>query len=370
MAGFRGTGAFSHQRPEKLGVLVANLGTPAAPEATDVRTYLREFLWDPRIVEMPRWKWWFILNGPILTFRPKKSAHAYQTIWTEAGSPLLLSSQALTEALRAQIQARFNCDVVVELGMRYGQPALKEILRKMQDQGVERVLVLPLYPQYSATTTASTFDAVTQELQTWRHLPEMRMVKHYHDHPRYIEALADSVKRHWQEKGRGEVLLLSFHSIPMEFFQKGDPYYCECMKTARLLAESLGLEAQQWRVSFQSRLGTVEWLRPYTDEVLLEMAQAGEHSVDVICPGFAVDCLETLEEIAIANRDDYLAAGGQRFEYIPALNVSGMHLQLLTELVEQHTLGWPGNPHSVVFPEVSEQELAERAQRVKAMGGE
>lgn len=323
-----------------MGVLMVNLGTPDAPDRASVRRYLKEFLWDPRVVEMARPIWWFALNGIILNTRPRRSAEAYRKIWTDQGSPLLVISQKQRTALAEMLERRFGSEVPVVLGMRYGNPSLRSALEQLRDTGVRRILVLPMYPQYSATTTASIFDAVTTELRTWRWLPELRFINHFHDEPAYIGALAESVRRHQSEFGDAERLLMSFHGIPEEYFHKGDPYHCECQKSGRLLAENLGLDADQWQLSFQSRLGPKQWLQPYTDHTLEQMASEGIKSVQVMCPGFSADCLETLEEIAMENREVFLNAGGERYEYIPCLNDEAEHIAMLAGLVEQHTQGW------------------------------
>jgi ferrochelatase len=331
---------FHHDQPSQFGVLLVNLGTPEAPTRAAVRRYLKEFLWDPRVVEVPRPIWWLVLNGVILNTRPARSAKAYAKVWTDQGSPLLVISQRQQSALVDELERRFGMKVPVALGMRYGRPAIRSALEELREAGARRVLVLPLYPQYSATTTASIFDAVTAELRGWRWIPELRFVTHYHDEPGYIAALAESVRRHRAEHGDAERLLLSFHGIPEEYFHKGDPYFCECQKTGRLLAEALDLKADQWQISFQSRLGPKQWLQPYTDHTLEQLAGAGVRSVQVICPGFAADCLETLEEVAMENREIFLSAGGERYEYIACLNDEPDHVNLLGRLVEQHTQGW------------------------------
>ena len=331
---------FHHDQPTRTGVLLVNLGTPEAPERAAVRRYLKEFLWDPRVVEMARPIWWLVLNGIILNTRPARSAKAYRKVWTEAGSPLLQISQRQRVALAGRLAEHPGGEISVALGMRYGKPSIGTALEALRDADVRRILVLPLYPQYSATTTASIFDAVTSELRGWRWLPELRFVNHYHDDPRYIAALADSVRRHRATHGGAERLLMSFHGIPEEYFHKGDPYFCECHKTGRLLADALGLDAQSWQISFQSRLGPKQWLQPYTDHTLEALAAQGVKSVQVICPGFSADCLETLEEIAMENRAVFLEAGGERYEYIPCLNDDVGHMEMLAALVGQHTQGW------------------------------
>ncbi len=334
---------YHHDQAAQMGILLVNLGTPDAPDRASVRRFLKEFLWDPRVVEVPRPIWWLALNGIILNTRPSRSAKAYQKVWTEQGSPLMVISQQQRDALAEAMGRRFGCNVPIALGMRYGSPSIKSALEELRDAGVRQILVMPLYPQYSATTTASIFDAVTEELRHWRWLPELRFINHYHDNPAYIAALADSVRQHRAEFGTADRLLMSFHGIPEEYFHKGDPYHCECQKTGRLLAESLNLAADQWQLSFQSRLGPKQWLHPYTDHTLEALAKDGVKSVQVMCPGFSADCLETLEEIAMENRDVFLEAGGERYEYIPCLNADAAHIEMLASLVEQHMQGWgPG----------------------------
>jgi ferrochelatase len=360
---------FRHDAPEALGVLLLNLGTPDAPTVPAVRRYLAEFLWDPRVVELPRPLWWLILNGVILRVRPKRSAHAYQSVWTEEGSPLLAIARRQAAALQERLSERLPGPVKLELGMRYGNPSVPAALANLRAANVRRLLVLPLYPQYSATTTASTFDAVARELSTWRWLPELRFVNQYHDTPGYISALAASVRAHWAEHGEPDRLLFSFHGIPREYFENGDPYHCQCQKTARLTAEALGLPRERWQISFQSRVGNKEWLRPYTDELLQEWGAAGIGSVQVMCPGFSADCLETLEEIAVENRDYFLGAGGKEYAYIPALNDRPDHLAMLSDLVQRHTAGWPesdGGDDASWFP----RALQQRLERAGALGAE
>lgn len=331
---------FRHDSTPRIGILLVNLGTPEAPDRASVRRYLKEFLWDRRVVEVPRPIWWFVLNFIILNTRPGRSAKAYQKVWTANGSPLMEISREQESALRVELQQRYGDDVVIELGMRYGQPSIKHALEKLREKGARRLLVLPLYPQYSATTTASIFDEVTDQLQTWRWLPELRFINHYHDDPAYIAALADSVRAHQAKHGVPEKLVMSFHGIPQQYFEDGDPYHCECHKTGRLLAEALDLKPEQWALTFQSRLGPKQWLKPYTDHTLEELGQAGVKSMQVICPGFAADCLETLEEIAMENRETFQEAGGGSYEYIPCLNASAPHIGLLADLLERHMGGW------------------------------
>ena len=321
----------SEARSRKLGVLLVNLGSPASPKTGDVRRFLREFLGDPRVVNLPRPLWWLILNLFILPFRPRKSAHAYRSIWTEQGSPLIVFTQRLTDELRAQYG---NPQLLIACAMRYGKPALREKLQDFKKQGVDEIVVLPLYPQYSSTTTASIFDVVAEEFIAWRHMPGLRFISDFHQHPAYIAALAATIRQHWQMHGQAELLLMSFHGLPAKLTEWGDPYFDQCQTSARLLAEHLGLNDQQWQLVFQSRFGKAQWLKPYCVEVLQDLPKQGIKNIDVICPGFSVDCLETLEEIAIANRAVFLAAGGETYRYIPCLNDSDAHVEMMQALIE------------------------------------
>jgi len=323
-----------------LGVLLVNLGTPDSPSVADVRRYLREFLWDPRVVEVARPVWWLVLNLVILTTRPRRSAKAYAKVWTAAGSPLLVISRKQQAALQASLDIQDGLPVQVTLAMRYGRPGIAPGLQALREAGAKRVLVLPLYPQYSATTTAAIVDAVADELRHWRELPELRFINDYHRHPAYISALADSVRRYRELHGEPDKLLLSFHGIPQEYVDAGDPYATQCYKTAELLVAALDLPKDRWQMSFQSRLGPKQWLQPYTDHTLEALAREGVRTVHVICPGFSVDCLETLEEVAMENRDIFLQAGGEHYGYIECLNDHASHIQLFTELIAQHTRGW------------------------------
>jgi ferrochelatase len=337
MAGYKSSKNYDHGSPETLGILLCNLGSPYAPTTKAVRRYLAEFLWDPRVIELPRPLWWLILNGIILRTRPKKSAHAYQSVWTEQGAPLLSISRRQAQALEKKLQG----PITVALSMRYGTPSIRAGLDQLRKANARRILVLPLYPQYSATTTASVFDAVVDELKTWRWLPEIRFINHYHDEDSHIAALANSVKEDFQANGRPQQLLFSFHGMPQRYFDEGDPYFCECHKTARLVAEKLDLPKDSWRVTFQSRFGKEEWLKPYTDATLTELPKQGINDVAIICPGFAADCLETLEEIAVENKQVFLSAGGVSYRYIPALNDRQDHIDSLTQLIKKHISGWP-----------------------------
>jgi ferrochelatase len=323
-----------------IGVLLTNLGTPDSPSPRDVRRYLKQFLWDPRVVELARPLWWLVLNLIILNTRPRRSARAYAKIWTDEGSPLLVVSRRQHAALQQALDTRLGVPVRVALAMCYGNPSIPAGLAELRDAGVRRVLVLPLYPQYSATSGAAIFDAVTQELRRWRALPELRFINDYHDDPAYIAALAGSVREFQAEHGVPDKLLMSFHGIPQEYADRGDPYPCQCEVTADRLAQALGLDPVQWQFSFQSRLGPKDWLKPYTDQTLEMLGKQGVKNIQVICPGFSADCLETLEEIALENRDVFLEAGGGEYRYIPCLNDSSAHIDFMAQLVERHLQGW------------------------------
>ncbi|EGV29065.1 Ferrochelatase [Thiorhodococcus drewsii AZ1] len=355
---------YRHDNPECLGILLVNLGTPDTPSVPDVRRYLAEFLSDPRVVEMARLPWMLLLHGVILRTRPARSAKAYQSIWTPEGSPLLEISRRQKTALQDLLSQWFGGPVRVALAMRYGNPSVAAGLAELKAANARRVLVLPLYPQYSATTVGSVFDAVTDELRRWRWLPELRFINQYHDEPAYITAVAASIRAHWAEHGQAERLLFSFHGIPKEYFEKGDPYHCQCQKTARLIAAELDLPSDRWLLSFQSRLGKSEWLQPYTDATLEALGAQGIKSIQVISPGFSVDCLETLEEMSIENRHLFLEAGGESYSYIPCLNDNPDHMQMLADLIHRHCSGWP----EVQGPAVDAAGLAERADRARHMG--
>lgn len=324
----------------KTGVLLINTGTPDAPTPRALRRFLAQFLSDRRVVDAPRWLWLPILHGVILNIRPSRSARLYQRIWTPQGSPLLLTVQRQAEDLQHTLQSLTPQPITVATGMRYGSPSIAEGLRSLREQGTERVLVNPLFPQYSATTTASALDAAFTELQTWRWMPEIRTISGYYAHPVYINALAESIRSSWERHGVCQRLLFSFHGIPASYAQGGNPYPQQCHTTARLVAEQLDLEGGSWEVSFQSRFGPQTWLEPYTDRTLAAWGHAGVHSVSVICPGFSADCLETLYEIDIEARHIFQQAGGERFSYIPALNEHPAHIQALTEIIATNLAGW------------------------------
>jgi ferrochelatase len=331
---------FDHGTPARTGLLLCNLGTPEAPTPAATRKYLAQFLSDPRVIEIPKLAWWPILHGIILRTRPAASAKKYASIWMKEGSPLMVWTQRQATLLQGYLGERGH-QLIVRHAMRYGQPSIASQLDALRAAGATRILVLPAYPQYCAATTASVVDDVARWTLTHRHLPELRFVNRYHDHPAYIAALADSVRQHWQKEGRADMLVMSFHGMPARSLTLGDPYHCECLKTGRLLAEALGLSPAQYKVTFQSRFGKARWLEPYTEPTLRSLAGNGLKSVDLICPGFAADCIETLEEIDMEAREAFLHSGGQRFSYIPCLNDSPQHIRALTAVVEQHLQGWP-----------------------------
>lgn len=340
---YRGS-AFTHDQSDLTGILLVNLGTPEEPTAPALRKYLAEFLSDPRVVELPRLLWLLILHGIILRVRPAKSAKAYQSIWTDAGSPLKANTEALTQALDTELKNRFGAETQVRYAMRYGQPSVSEVTDQMLSEGVRRVLILPLYPQYSGTTTASVFDALADDFKRRRWLPHFEFIASYHDFPPYIEAMASAIRSHWQANGKAQKLVFSFHGVPQHVLHAGDPYHCQCHVTARLLATQLGLDENEYLVTFQSRFGKAEWLKPYTDETLKAQAKEGVKSLQVYCPGFSADCLETLEEIAEENREYFLEAGGETYEYIPALNASPVHVEALADLLTPSLTNWSKAP--------------------------
>lgn len=362
-----GTPHYEHGTAERLGVLVVNLGTPGAPETGAVRRYLAQFLSDPRIIELPRWLWNILLHGIILRIRPSRSAKAYREVWSEeTGSPLLSISREQTAALQQELSRRFGDQVTVVLGMRYGDPSIDSAISELEAANVRRLIVLPMYPQYSGTTTASVFDAVTQRMQRTRWIPELRFINQFCDHKGFIKALADSVRESWETNGRGDLLVTSYHGIPKRYLTSGDPYHCLCHKTSRLLAEELGIGDDAIRVVFQSRVGREEWLRPYCDETMKTLPEEGIKSIDVMCPAFSADCLETIEEINGENREYFEEHGGERFQYIPCLNDRPDHIRFLGDLIERHAQGWP----EADAMRNTEQERAERqatADRAEAL---
>lgn len=327
-------------RSTPVGILLSNLGTPDTPDCPGLRRYLHEFLWDRRVVDVPRPIWWLILNLIILNFRSPRSAANYRKVWTDEGSPLLAIGRRQQKALQAKLDAAHPGAFRVQLAMRYGNPSIAAGMQALREAGCDRVLVLPLYPQYSSSTTASTFDAVAAALKAGRDMPELRFVRQYYQDPAYIRALAASIREDIDENGQPDKLLFSFHGIPQRYHTTGDPYPDECRQTAALLAAELGIPGDAWMLTFQSRFGREPWMQPYTDKTLESLPAGGVKSVALACPGFSADCLETLEEIAMENRAVFLESGGRDYRYIPALNDRDDHMQALAGIVARHTRGW------------------------------
>lgn len=350
---------YEHGNQLKVGILLANLGTPDAPTARGLRPYLRQFLSDRRIVEIPRLVWWFILNLIILAIRPKKSAEKYASVWTAEGSPLLVHAQKQAILLRGFLGQKIKSPFAVELGMSYGNPSMASAIEKLKAQHCDRILVFPLYPQYAASSTASALDAVWRVLLKTRNVPAVRTIRHYHDHPAYIAALAESVREHWRiNGGKPGKLVMSFHGVPKAHLMNGDPYHCECHKTARLLAEALGLNKDEYMVAFQSRFGKQEWLKPYLANALEDLGKAKTPRIDVICPGFSSDCLETLEEIAMEGKHIFQSHGGGAYHYITALNENEAWIHAMTAIALENLQGW-------VQPEWNSAEAAKEAEMTK-----
>ena len=353
--------AIAHGTPARTAILLLNLGTPDAPTKAAVRRYLKEFLSDPRVVEIPRPVWWLILNAIILNVRPGKSAAKYAQIWDQEGSPLKVHTERQTKLLRGYLGAQGHAALLVDYAMRYGNPSVASVLARLKEAHCERILVLPLYPQYAASTTATAFDAIAEFFRQTRNIPELRLVKHFHDHPGYIAALAAGVRRHWDQHGKPDRLLMSFHGLPRFTLERGDPYHCECQKSARLLAVALGLAPEQYQLSFQSRFGRAEWLQPYTAATLAQWGKERLRRVDVVCPGFVADCLETLEEIGIEGKAEFLKAGGKEFHAIPCLNESDAWIKALAQIALEHLQGWN-------VPVTSPDALQQSRQRALALG--
>jgi ferrochelatase len=351
---------FAHGSAPRSGVLLVQLGSPEAPTPAAVRAYLREFLSDPRVIEIPRLLWLPVLYLFVLATRPAASARRYAQIWTNEGAPLKVHTERQVKLLRGYLGERTKQPLVVDYAMRYGRPSIAERLAQMKAQGCDRLLLVPLYPQYSASTTASAVDAAAACLQRMRNQPALRTVRSFHDHPGYIAALAASVREHWERHRRPDMLLVSFHGLPRASLERGDPYHCQCQKTARLLAEALGLGSEHYRVCFQSRFGRARWLEPYTAEVLAQLGRQGVGRVDVICPGFVSDCLETLEEIAIEGKTVFLQSGGREFHCLPCLNERHEWISALAEIVMQNLAGWEAA--------TSHEELELSRLRARALG--
>ena len=344
MARFTPEPPHQHGTPARIGILLINLGTPEAPTPKAVRAYLREFLSDPSVVEIPRPFWWLILNCFVLPTRPKRSAERYAQVWMKEGSPLKVHTERQALLLRGYLGERLKFPMVVDYAMRYGKPSIADRLRDLKAQNCDRILLIPLYPQYSASTTGSVFAKAFEVLSHMRNVPAVRTVRQFGDHSGYIGALAQSIREYWMHHGRPDQLVMSFHGVPRFTLERGDPYHCECQKSARLLAEALALKPDQFHLAFQSRFGRAEWLRPYTAELLTELGRRKIGRVDVVCPGFVSDCLETLEEIAIEGKTTFMQAGGREFNYIPCLNERDDWIQTLTDISLKQLLGWTVGP--------------------------
>jgi ferrochelatase len=330
---------FDHGQKAKTAILLVQLGTPDDATPAAVKKYLKEFLSDRRVVEIPALLWQIILRGIILNTRPKKSAKKYASIWTDQGSPLRIHTENQTKKLDQKLK-ELGYDYILTSAMRYGSPNIPTILQQLREQGATKILLLPLYPHYSGATTATSFDAMAKELSTWRNLPEVRFVRNFHDNELYLQALEKNIREYWAANGRGDKLIMSFHGVPKRNLMEGDPYHCECYKTARLLAERLEISKDDYLVSFQSRFGAAEWLQPYTEPTVIQMAKDGTRRLDIVCPGFVSDCLETLEEVKMEIKDAFINNGGKEFHYIPCLNDSDGLVEALANIVENHTQGW------------------------------
>lgn len=339
--------SFSHGTPETCAVLLLNLGTPDAPTPRAVKPYLREFLGDPRVVEIPKLIWWFILNVIILNVRPRKSAAKYASVWMLEGSPLKVHTERQATLLQNHIDERtLGIPLQVHYAMRYGNPSIPSVLRKLKNQNCQRILVIPMYPQYAASATGTAWEVVFNELAKQRNMPALRTIKHFHDNPGYITATVQNILDYWTLHGRPDKLVMSFHGLPRYTLEKGDPYHCECQKTGRLIAEALQLDTDQYTVSFQSRFGRTEWIQPYTTVVLKELGMRKINRVDVVCPGFVADCLETLEEIAMEGQVDFKQAGGGEYHYIPCLNERPDWIHALSDLILDNLHGWLDKPQA------------------------
>lgn len=350
--------AFAHGTAEKTAVLLINLGTPDAPTGHAVRPYLKQFLSDPRVVEIPKPIWWLILNGIILNVRPKKSAAKYATVWMDEGSPLKVHTARQTDLLRQALQARTDAPLVVEYAMSYGNPSVESVLAKLKAENCQRILLLPMYPQYAASSSASALDAVYRQALQMRNMPALRSIKHFHDDAGYIQASAQNIRDYWTLHGRPDKLVMSFHGVPRYTLEKGDPYHCECLKSGRLIAEALGLSKEHYIVSFQSRFGKAEWIKPYTTATLKALGKQGVKRIDVVCPGFVADCLETLEEIAQEGKEDFQHAGGGEYHYIPCLNQRPDWIAALSDLVLENVHGWLIKPDATQLEQSRLRALA------------
>ena len=340
MVKYIGEKDYEHGSKEKIGVLITNLGTPDAPNRKELKVYLNQFLSDPRVIELPKILWQILLKLVILQVRPSKSAEAYKQIWTDKGSPLLDIANRQLSKIQSSFSSKSE-NIVFEVGMRYGNPSIPNALLKLQKKQVRRLLVLPMYPQYCAATTGSTFDEVTNILQKWRWIPEMRFINQYFEEKNYIEALSNSINTFWKNNQKPQKIIFSYHGIPKRYLTNGDPYHCFCLKTTRLVKERMGLSDDEIMTTFQSRFGREEWLKPYTSETLKELPKQGIKNIHIISPGFSSDCLETLEELEEENKEYFMESGGESYNYIPCLNDNEDHIDVFVNLIKKHIQGWP-----------------------------
>ena len=334
MVKYIGEKDYEHGSKEKIGVLITNLGTPDAPNRKELKVYLNQFLSDPRVIELPKILWQILLKLVILQVRPSKSAEAYKQIWTDKGSPLLDIANRQLSKIQSSFSSKSE-NIVFEVGMRYGNPSIPNALLKLQNKQVRRLLVLPMYPQYCAATTGSTFDEVTNVLQKWRWIPEMRFINQYFEEKNYIEALSNSINTFWKNNEKPQKIIFSYHGIPKRYLTNGDPYHCFCLKTTRLVKEHMDLSDDEIMTTFQSRFGREEWLKPYTSEVMNELPRKGVKKVLVLSPGFSMDCLETIEEIKEENKEIFIDAGGESFDYVPCLNDNDEHVKFINDLISE-----------------------------------
>lgn len=354
---------YAHGSAAKTGILLINLGTPEAPTAKALRPYLKEFLGDPRVIEIPKVIWWLVLNGIVLNTRPKQSAEKYATVWMPEGSPLRVHTARQAVLLQGYLGQLTRAPLVVDYAMRYGNPSIPSVLRKLREQNCEHILIVPMYPQYAASSSGTAMDAVCRELLKIRNVPALRTIKSFHDHPAYVRALANNVNDYWAKNGRPQKLVMSFHGLPKFSLDRGDPYHCHCLKTGRLLGQELGLQADQYVVSFQSRFGRAEWLKPYTSATLKELGKQKTRRVDVVCPGFVADCLETLEEIAMEGKADFERSGGGEYHYIGCLNERNDWIQAVAEMVMDNLHGWLIEPNAAELEQTRLRALTRGANR-------
>jgi len=339
MSKYVGEKNYQHGSKDKTGILITNLGTPDAPTANALKPYLKEFLSDPRVIEIPKFIWKIILNLVILQIRPQRSARNYKKIWTDEGSPLLVISKKQVHLVKEKLKKDFPNTYFI-LAMRYGNPSIKTALEVFKEKQVRRLLIFPLYPQYCAATTGSTFDSVSSLLQKWRWIPEIRFINQYFEEELFIRAIANSIKKAEKEKGKPQKIIFSYHGIPKKYFIEGDPYHCFCLKTSRLVREYLNLNEEDIITTFQSRFGSQEWLKPYTDETLKKLPSEGIKNIHILSPGFSADCLETLEELKEENKDYFMQSGGSSYYYIPCLNDSSQHIEMMSHIIRKHSYGW------------------------------